>query len=83
MASTLGIDLSLVIVGDTSTRSVPNNTCTGGSGTSESSVEAAVLACNQLKSRLQCFVTAAAADAAAADAGAGAESRTAVQNSQK
>mmetsp|Transcript_2978 Transcript_2978/g.6328 ORF Transcript_2978/g.6328 Transcript_2978/m.6328 type:complete len:230 (-) Transcript_2978:296-985(-) len=55
VASALGVDLSSVIVGDTSTALVPNGGCTGGSGTSESCVGAALEACAQLNATLEPF----------------------------
>jgi len=51
-AHVLGIDLSRIRVDDTETSKAPNNTCTGGSGTSESAVYAVGLACETLNGRL-------------------------------
>lgn len=52
VAFTLGIDLSLVRVADTETSKAPNNTCTGGSGTSECTSAAARMAAEELVQRL-------------------------------
>jgi xanthine dehydrogenase/oxidase len=48
VAMTLGISMDSVVVGDTSTSVVPNGGCTGGSGTSEATVGAAINACENL-----------------------------------
>jgi len=52
VAFTLGIDMSLIRVADTETSKAPNNTGTGGSGTSECSAKAASMACQELVTRL-------------------------------
>ena len=52
VAMVLGIDLSLVRVLATSTDRVVNGGCTGGSGTSEVIVQAALNACQTLNNRL-------------------------------
>merc|ERR1740121_198017 len=52
-ARTLGIPLEKIAVGPTETSKVPNNSGTGGSGTSECSSEAAILACEQIVQALQ------------------------------
>jgi len=52
VAKTLGIPLENISVGTTETAKVPNNTCTGGSGTSECSAKAAIMAAEKLSSRL-------------------------------
>lgn len=56
VAYSLGCDLELVRVSATSTDKVPNSSCTGGSGTSESACNAAMLACGTLKSRLEPYL---------------------------
>uniref|UniRef100_A0A7S2RXD9 FAD-binding PCMH-type domain-containing protein n=2 Tax=Rhizochromulina marina TaxID=1034831 RepID=A0A7S2RXD9_9STRA len=48
----LGVPLGQVVVGDNSTSHVPNGTLTGGSGTSETCVGAALDACATLMDRL-------------------------------
>ncbi|KAJ8613814.1 hypothetical protein CTAYLR_004932 [Chrysophaeum taylorii] len=55
-AKTLGCDIDLVRVCATATDKVPNSTCTGGSGTSESACNAAILACQTLADRLATYV---------------------------
>lgn len=52
VAFALGCDLGRVVVADNSTATVPNGGCTGGSGTSESVVGAALLACAELNATL-------------------------------
>jgi xanthine dehydrogenase/oxidase len=52
VAMALGIDLSLIRVEKTSTDAVVNGGCTGGSGTSEVVVQAALNACKNLNDRL-------------------------------
>ena len=66
MAMALKCPLDDVIVGTNSTATVPNGGCTGGSGTSESVVGAALNACKELNATLNT----ARADAAAAAGGA-------------
>lgn len=56
VAYSLGCDLELVRVSATSTDKVPNSSCTGGSGTSESACNAAMIACATLKSRLEPYL---------------------------
>jgi xanthine dehydrogenase/oxidase len=51
-AYALGCELSQVRVMPTSTDKIPNNTMTGGSGTSEASVKAVMMACKVLADRL-------------------------------
>ena len=58
VASTLSIPLGLVSVGPRETSKVPNNTATGGSGTSECSSNAAILACETLMARLKPYLDA-------------------------
>jgi len=53
VADTLKCDLKKITVGDRDTAKVPNNTCTGGSGTSECSSEAAILAANKVVEALK------------------------------
>eukprot|EP00041_Stephanoeca_diplocostata_P029344 m.863415 g.863415 ORF g.863415 m.863415 type:complete len:1330 (-) comp23543_c0_seq1:1005-4994(-) len=53
VAQTLGIPLVQVNVGPRETSKVPNNTPTGGSGTSECSAQAAINAAQKLKATLQ------------------------------
>jgi xanthine dehydrogenase molybdopterin-binding subunit B len=57
-AYTLGVPLEKVAVGPRETSKVPNNTATGGSGTSESSSEATILACQQIVTRLKPYTAA-------------------------
>ena len=52
VAMALGIDISLVRVGSSDTDRVVNGGCTGGSGTSEVIVQAALNACQKLNDRL-------------------------------
>lgn len=52
VAMSLGIDISLIRVEKTSTDAVTNGGCTGGSGTSEVVVQAALNACATLNARL-------------------------------
>lgn len=52
VAMALGIDVSLIRVEKTSTDAVVNGGCTGGSGTSEVVVQAALNACKNLNDRL-------------------------------
>ena len=66
VAMALKCPLDDVIVGTNSTATVPNGGCTGGSGTSESVVGAALNACKELNATLNT----ARADAAAAAGGA-------------
>jgi xanthine dehydrogenase/oxidase len=56
VAMGLGIPLSSVIIGDNSTAVVPNAGCTGGSGTSEACVGAAIIACQELMNRLEPYI---------------------------
>ena len=58
VAAELKCDLSLVRVTATNTNVVPTNTCTGGSGTSETCCAAALNACSILNTRLQALRTA-------------------------
>jgi len=51
-AQSLGVPLERILVGPTETARVPNNSCTGGSGTSENSCQAVLQACLELASRL-------------------------------
>merc|ERR1711865_1272029 len=51
-AFVLGCPLSMITVGEADTDLIPNNSMTGGSGTSESSCMAMKLACEQLATRL-------------------------------
>jgi xanthine dehydrogenase/oxidase len=53
VAYALGIDLETISVGSVSTEKLPNFGVTGGSGTSETCVQAALMACAELKTRLQ------------------------------
>ncbi len=62
----LGIDISLVRVTYTCTEKVVNGGVTGGSGTSEVIVQAAMNACDVLNDRLEEFRIAASASTAAA-----------------
>merc|ERR1711871_1003781 len=55
VAETLDIPLEKISVGTTETAKVPNNTGTGGSGTSECSSEAAIMAAKELASRLDVY----------------------------
>lgn len=57
-ADTLGVPVSSVQVTARDTSKVPNNTATGGSGTSECSAEAAIIACNTLMARLKPYLDA-------------------------
>lgn len=52
VANVLGIDASRITVGPRETSKVPNNTPTGGSGTSESSSHAAMIAANTILTNL-------------------------------
>jgi len=45
IAYELGIDIKLINITTTSTEKIPNFTNTGGSGTSETTCQAAVIAC--------------------------------------
>lgn len=58
VADTLNVPLSSVQVTPRDTSKVPNNTATGGSGTSECSSEAAIVACNTLMDRLKPYLSA-------------------------
>ena len=58
VANALGIAIDQVVVGPRETSKVPNNTATGGSGTSESSSHAAILACDQIVARLKPYTDA-------------------------
>lgn len=60
VATTLGIDLSLVRVTATSTEKVANGGVTGGSATSEVTCQAAVNACQTLNARLAPYRTSSA-----------------------
>jgi len=55
-AHVLGCDISYIKVGDTTTDKNPNATGTGGSGTSESACNAAILACRQLRFKLEPYL---------------------------
>jgi len=57
-AYVLGIPLDMVSVSTRETSKVPNNTATGGSGTSESSAEATMKACQQIVERLKPYTSA-------------------------
>jgi xanthine dehydrogenase/oxidase len=57
VAQTLGIPLEKISVGTTETAKVPNNTSTGGSGTSECSSQAAILAAEDIVARLASYRT--------------------------
>ena len=70
VAYVLDCDLDVVSVGATSTEKTPNSSCTGGSGTSESSCNAARLAAEVLRERLAPF-RAGCADVADGTHGAG------------
>ena len=65
VASSLGIDLSLIRIAASSTANVTNGGLTGGSGTSEVVCQAAINACSTLNNRLAPFKSQAAAAAAA------------------
>ena len=49
----LGCDLGAIVVGDNSSAAVPNGGCTGGSGTSETCVGAALVACEKIMAALK------------------------------
>lgn len=53
VAYSLGVDLSTISVGSVSTEKIPNFGTTGGSGTSETCCQAALIACDNLKKRLE------------------------------
>jgi xanthine dehydrogenase/oxidase len=55
VAQTLGVPVDSVAVGPRETSKIPNNTATGGSGTSECSSQAAIQACQELVTRLKPF----------------------------
>jgi xanthine dehydrogenase/oxidase len=57
-AEALGLPLDKIQVGTTETNRIPNNTCTGGSGTSECSCEAVLMACEQIKATLAPYTAA-------------------------
>ena len=59
VAQQLGVDMSLVFMGDNATNIVANGSQTGGSATSEAACAAAIIACTDLKARLAPFVKAA------------------------
>jgi len=48
-----GVDMSLIAFSSTSTERIPNFTVTGGSATSETCSQAAIIACQSLKAMLQ------------------------------
>lgn len=52
-AQTLGIALEKITIGQTETARVPNNTPTGGSGTTSCTSQAVTLACQDIASRLE------------------------------
>ncbi|CAE8706406.1 unnamed protein product [Polarella glacialis] len=52
VAYSLGLDLSMVRIADTESNQAPNTAATGGSGTSETSAQAARVACEELSKRL-------------------------------
>mmetsp|Transcript_75907 Transcript_75907/g.158286 ORF Transcript_75907/g.158286 Transcript_75907/m.158286 type:complete len:1405 (-) Transcript_75907:223-4437(-) len=56
VANALGAPLEKVVVGPRETSKVPNNTGTGGSGTSECTSEAAILACEELAPKLKPYI---------------------------
>lgn len=56
VASALNVPLARVVVGARETQKIPDNTGTGGSGTSECSCEAAILACQKLVPLLQPYL---------------------------
>eukprot|EP00475_Leptophrys_vorax_P030213 TRINITY_DN4510_c0_g1_i3.p1 TRINITY_DN4510_c0_g1~~TRINITY_DN4510_c0_g1_i3.p1 ORF type:complete len:720 (-),score=209.85 TRINITY_DN4510_c0_g1_i3:77-2236(-) len=58
VAYSLGVDLSTISVGSVSTEKLPNFGITGGSGTSETCVRAALIACAELKAGLEPYVSA-------------------------
>jgi len=72
VAMALNCPLDDVIVGTNSTATVPNGGCTGGSGTSESVVGAALNACKELNATLDLARANHAAVTATAGAGTGA-----------
>lgn len=55
VAYSLGVDVDDISVGSVSTEKLPNFGLTGGSGTSEVCVQAALLACSELIARLEPF----------------------------
>jgi len=55
LSALLGVDMSLIMFDDNSTNIVANGSQTGGSATSESACAAAVLACEDLNTRLKPF----------------------------
>jgi len=55
-AYVLGVDLQKVRIADTETSKMPNNNATGGSGTSETMVEATKQACQTLMDRLASYL---------------------------
>jgi len=69
-AYALGVPLERINVGPGDPRMLPNNLSTGGSMTSESCVQAVLQACEELKTKLQPYLDAAAGnfDAAVPDA---------------
>jgi len=73
VAHALGCPLDALTVGDTSTLESPNSNVTGGSGTSESSVRAALVAANELSRRLEPFRKGAGAEAEAGVRAGGAD----------
>jgi xanthine dehydrogenase/oxidase len=56
-AQILGIPMEKITVAPTETSKVPNNTATGGSGTSECTAQAVMMACDKLKERLQPYMS--------------------------
>lgn len=54
-ANEFGIPIERISVGATETSKVPNNSCTGGSGTSENTCEAVILACQKLREALRTY----------------------------
>jgi len=52
----LGIDLKKILIGPRETSKIPNNSDTGGSGTSESSCQAVIQACQEVKGKLEKYL---------------------------
>jgi len=57
VAYRLSVPLSMIVIQHNSTETIPNSTVTGGSGTSETVVNAAIMAADVLLKRLQPYLT--------------------------
>jgi len=55
VAFVFSLDLSMIRIADTESNAAPNTAATGGSGTSETTAQATLLACQELKKRLEVY----------------------------